>query len=62
MARPRKGEEKDRPARVSFRIAKGVDEGIRLLAKERGANVSDVAHELLVRGLVAEQRKQRRKG
>ena len=57
MARPRKDEEKDRPNRVSFRIAKGLDEGLRRLAKERNADLSDVVHELLEHGLAAEQRK-----
>ena len=51
MARPKKNQEKHRPNRVSFRIAEDVDEGLRKLAKQRGAELSDVVHDLLEKGL-----------
>jgi hypothetical protein len=59
MARPKKNEEKNRPARVSFRIAKDVDEGLRELANTRGADLSDVVHDLLERALKRELAKSR---
>jgi hypothetical protein len=61
MARPRKNEEKNRPERVTWRISASVKEGLMRLAEERGADVSDVAHDLLERGLAAQQRRQQRK-
>jgi hypothetical protein len=51
MARPKKDHEKNRSARVSFRIAEEVNEGLRKLAKDRGAELSDVVHDLLEKGL-----------
>ena len=51
MARPKKNQEKNRPNRVSFRIAEDVDVGLRKLAKDRGADLSDVVHDLLEKGL-----------
>jgi hypothetical protein len=51
MARPRKNEEKNRPERVTWRISATVKEGLEELAKARSANVSDVAHDLLEKGL-----------
>jgi hypothetical protein len=59
MARPRKGEEKTRPERVTWRISASVKTGLQRMAIERGEDVSDVAHELLERGLAAEERKRR---
>jgi hypothetical protein len=61
MARPRKNEEKHRAERVTWRISADVKEGLKRLALERSADVSDVAHQLLEQGLAAEQRKQRRR-
>jgi hypothetical protein len=60
MARPKKNEEKNRPGRVSFRIAKDVDEGLRELARTRGADLSDVVHDLLEKGLKRELGKARK--
>jgi uncharacterized protein (DUF1778 family) len=51
MARPKKDHEKNRPARVSFRITEDVNQGLRELAKARGAELSDVVHDLLEKGL-----------
>jgi hypothetical protein len=49
MARPRKGEEKGRAGRVSFRIPLPLDEALRDIAAERGMPVSDVVVEALQR-------------
>jgi hypothetical protein len=62
MARPKKHEEKHRTERVTWRISADIKAGLKRLALERSADVSDVAHDLLEAGLAAEQRKQRRKG
>ncbi|HEY1246299.1 MAG TPA: hypothetical protein VGF29_15855 [Hyphomicrobiaceae bacterium] len=47
MARPRKGEEKDRPKHLGFRVATWVHDGVQRLAEERGLPASEVAHDLL---------------
>jgi hypothetical protein len=47
MARPRKGEEKDRPKHIGFRTATWVWEGVQRLAAERSQPASEVAHDLL---------------
>lgn len=47
MARPRKGEEKDRPKHVGLRVATWVHDGVQKLAAEKGLPASEVAHELL---------------
>jgi hypothetical protein len=62
MARPRKNEEKNRPERVTWRISTGVKEGLKHLAEERGADVSDVAHDLLEKGLCDAATARRTKG
>jgi hypothetical protein len=51
MARPRKGEEKDRPVHLGFRVSKETNQALRKLADERGAPMSDVAVEILESGL-----------
>lgn len=48
MARPRKGEEKNAPIHLGFRVPEWVDAGLRKLADERGCPVSDIANEALV--------------
>jgi hypothetical protein len=48
MARPRKGEEKNAPERVAFRIPVWVRAGLDRLAAERSAGLSDIANEALV--------------
>jgi hypothetical protein len=47
MARPRKGEEKDRPKHIGFRAATWVHEGLQRLAEQRGQPYSEVAHDLM---------------
>jgi hypothetical protein len=47
MARPRKGEEKDRPKHLGFRVATWVYDGVHHLAAEQGVPASEVAHDLL---------------
>jgi hypothetical protein len=47
MARPRKGEEKDRPRHLGFRVATWVYDGVQRLATEKGMPASEVAHDLL---------------
>ena len=51
MARPRKNQEKNRPERVTWRISSALKEGLDHLAKARSQTVSDVAHDLLEKGL-----------
>ena len=51
MARPRKGEEKDRPKHVGLRVATWVHDGVQKLAAEKGLPASEVAHQLLEIGL-----------
>jgi hypothetical protein len=48
MARPKAGEEKDRPIHMGFRVAQWVRTGLERLAKKDGVPLSDVAHEALV--------------
>ena len=45
MARPRKGEEKDRPKHIGFSVATWVYDGVQRLAAEQGMPASEVAHE-----------------
>ena len=47
MARPRKGEEKDRPKHIGFRAATWVWDGVQRLATEQGTPASEVAHDLM---------------
>ena len=64
MARPRKGMEKDRPVHLGFRVSEETNQALRDLAAKRGTHMSDVAVELLEKGLrQAAQAEQRgRKG
>jgi predicted HicB family RNase H-like nuclease len=47
MARPKKGEEKNRSASLRFRVKEEVSEGLRAIAKARKASIADVAEEAL---------------
>jgi hypothetical protein len=47
MARPRKGEEKDRPKHIGFRAATWVWDGLQQLAAKQGQPASEVAHDLM---------------
>ena len=51
MGRPRKGQEKDRAGRVSFRIPVELDQGLRQVAEKRGSPMSDLVVEILEKGL-----------
>jgi hypothetical protein len=48
MARPRKGEEKNVPVHLGFRVPEWVYTGLQRLAEERGGPMSDLANEALV--------------
>jgi hypothetical protein len=48
MARPKSGEEKDRPIHMGFRVTKWVRAGLEKIAKEDDAPLSDVCHDALV--------------
>jgi hypothetical protein len=48
MARPKKGEEKDRKATLGLRIMPWMRAGLEKVAKEDRASLSDVAYEALV--------------
>jgi hypothetical protein len=48
MARPRIGEEKDRPVHLGVRVSRWVRAGLDKVAKEDDALVSDVVHDVLV--------------
>jgi hypothetical protein len=48
MARPRKGEEKDRPIHLGFRVPHWVRAGLGQIAAEEDCPVSDVVNEALV--------------
>ena len=48
MARPKKGEEKDRGAVVGFRITPWIRAGLDKVAKEDGVSLSDLAHQIFV--------------
>lgn len=51
MARPRKGQEKDRPHHLGFRTAASLYAAIHRLAQHRKQPVSEVAHDLLEKAL-----------
>lgn len=56
MARPRKGEEKDRPHQIGFRASDAVRKALVRTAKATGRSVSDVLNELVERELVNAKR------
>ena len=47
MARPKAGEEKDRPIHLGFRVPIWVRDGLDRLAKQQDSPVSDIANEAL---------------
>ena len=47
MARPRKGEEKNAPIHLGFRVQVWVRDGLQTLAAERGRPMSDIANEAM---------------
>ena len=47
MARPKKVEAKNRPHHLGIRVTDQVRDDLKALADERGATVSDIAHEAL---------------
>jgi predicted transcriptional regulator len=47
MARPRKGEEKNAPIHLGFRVTEWVRAGLDRLAEKRGSAISDIANEAL---------------
>ena len=52
MARPRKGEEKDRPNQIGFRATDVVRKALTKEAKATGRSVSDVLNEIVEKQLV----------
>ena len=51
MARPRKGQEKDRPVHLGFRVSEVTNQALRRLAEKRGSLMSDLVVEILEKGL-----------
>ena len=62
MARPRKGSEKDRPVHLGFRVSEATNQALRDLAAKRGSHMSDVAVELLEKGLRQAAQAEHRRG
>jgi predicted DNA-binding protein len=62
MARPRKGEEKDRPVHLGFRVSEETSEALRRLAEKRGSPMSDLVVEILEKGLRDAARADSRRG
>jgi uncharacterized protein (DUF1778 family) len=52
MARPRKGQEKDRKNQIGFRASNAVREALDREADETGKSISDVLNELVERALI----------
>lgn len=52
MARPKKGEEKNRPCRIAFRASKVVRAAIDAVAEAQSKSISDVLNELIERELI----------
>jgi hypothetical protein len=51
MARPRKGEEKNRPIHMGLRVSEWVRDGLERIAKEKGVSMSDVVYDWVVANL-----------
>ena len=51
MARPRKGEEKNRPIHLGFKVTEQLNADLRRLAEKRGSPMSDVVFDILEKGL-----------
>jgi hypothetical protein len=51
VGRPRKGEEKNRPVHLGFKVTEQMNADLRKLAKRRRSPISDVVVELLEKGL-----------
>ena len=47
MARPKAGEEKNRPVHLGFRVPEETDTALRKIAEKRGAPMSDIVNEAL---------------
>src|SRR5262245_47228623 len=62
MARPRKGEEKNRPVHLGFRVSEEINQALRRLAEKRGTPMSDLVVEILERGLRDAARADGRRG
>jgi hypothetical protein len=62
MARPRKGEEKDRPIHLGFRVSRETSRALRELAEKRGSPMSDLVVEILEKGLRDAVRKEAARG
>ncbi len=45
MARPKKGEEKNRPCRLAFHVRKEIRDRVVKTAKSKGASMADIAEE-----------------
>jgi hypothetical protein len=54
MGRPRKGEEKNRPVHLGFKVTEELNNDLRRLAERRGSPMSDVVVEILEKGLKRE--------
>jgi hypothetical protein len=51
VGRPRKGEEKNRPVHLGFKVSEQLNADLRRLAERRGSPMSDVVVEILEKGL-----------
>ena len=51
MGRPRKGEEKNRPIHLGFKVTEQLNADLRRLVEKRGSPMSDVVVEILEKGL-----------
>jgi hypothetical protein len=61
MARPRKGEEKNRPVHLGFKVTEEMNMSLRKLADAQGCALSDIVVEILDEGLRRRETKSRRK-
>lgn len=57
MARPKKGEEKNRTCRMAFRASEAVRDAVDAAASAEGKSISDVLNDLIERELIHAHRK-----
>jgi hypothetical protein len=62
MGRPRKGEEKNRPIHLGFKVTEQLNADLRRLAEKRGSPMSDVVVEILEKGLRDATKAESRRG
>jgi hypothetical protein len=62
VGRPKKGEEKNRPIHLGFKVTEQLNADLRRLAEKRGSPMSDVVVEILERGLRDAAKTESRRG